>query len=293
MVLQSVDKLLRMLQAHTDGEPLGLKLDARGGKRLIDIAGRMPRGEDYRTAVYVARGGGYAGHSVAISQQTFHACAEKHPSATSLYGVAHRLYHLREAVGADMRMGVDEYILARSMLPQHGEYLVDTAALFAAGVQFAVGVSARSSLAEAIVGVGVDNPLAGYAGHIAAPCIHILSAFEHHRPYAKLNETKSGKQTGRTGAHHYGLPGVGAYQTVDYRLGYGGRVWESVEIEAHAHIDHHLALAGVDAAPHYFQGLHPVGVHSGLPGRLGLQQRVGLSGYSGRDTHINILVHSL
>ena len=86
-----------------------------------------------------------------------------------------------------MRMGVHKYVGRRAVLTEYLQYLLDVAALFRARVEPAVGKSTRAALAETVIGVGVDDIVAGNLRHIHTTGIDIFAALENDRTYAKLD----------------------------------------------------------------------------------------------------------
>ena len=114
VILYAVYKCRRMLQTHPYGYALRLHLYACPVEIAVDIARGVTRGKNHRTSeselsacsqVYCLN----PVHCVTAYEKTGHLCAEVHFSATSEYGVAHVLYHARQLVGANVRMGVREY----------------------------------------------------------------------------------------------------------------------------------------------------------------------------------------
>ena len=91
-----------------------------------------------------------------------------HLSAAVDNGLAHGTDDAGKTVGAYVRMGVYKYVMRGAVLMQHVENLVHRATFFAAGVELAVRESAGTSLAEAIIGIRVNDVAAGNGGQVAA-----------------------------------------------------------------------------------------------------------------------------
>ena len=108
-----VDQMGRVFQSYPHGDALCLNLDMFGIEVSVDVAGRMSRGKDDRSAErHLVSVGSLsrldANDTVAVDEQSRHACLEVHLAATPEYGVAHVLDDRRQPVGADMRMGVGQ-----------------------------------------------------------------------------------------------------------------------------------------------------------------------------------------
>ena len=128
VVLYLVDKLRRMLQAHTYGYAFRLNLYLRFGKVAIDITRRMPRSENHGATECHLRTTGNAhrlnaDNHAGADEKACHLGLEVHLAATFYNSVAHVLNHLRQLVGADMGMGVGKNGCRCTMLAEHIENL--------------------------------------------------------------------------------------------------------------------------------------------------------------------------
>ena len=72
-------------------------------------------------------------------------------AATAQDGVAHRLDDMRQLVAAYVGMGINQNFFAGAMLHKNAENTLHRAAFLAAGVEFAITVGSRPTLAEAVV----------------------------------------------------------------------------------------------------------------------------------------------
>ena len=128
-----------MLKAHADGDALRLNLYLSLGEVTIDIACGVARSQDNRSAecllgtrlqVYSLN----AHRLVALEQQSGHLGLEVNLATAANDSVAHSLDNLRQFVGTDMRMGVDEDRRRGSVLAEHVENLLCAATLLGASV---------------------------------------------------------------------------------------------------------------------------------------------------------------
>ena len=89
--------------------------------------------------------------------------------------------------------------------------------------------------------------------------MHILSALQHHGTPAKFYQAEGRKQSAGACSHHnhpWGFAHVGIAH--GFELLPGGHF---VDVEQQAQVDVNAALAGVNAAAHYAQGLDGAGVN--------------------------------
>ena len=236
-----------MFESHAYGYALGLNLDPLIFKEVIHIARRVAGGKQYRAVPFFAVVCAYTCDCrlVAVENQPLDTSAEMHLAARGDDGLAHGFYHRGKLVGADMRVGVDEYIFLRAMLMEYLKHFLYRPALFAAGIEFAVGVSAGTALAEAIVGVGVYDSLAVDSCHVASATVYILAAFEYYRLETELDKFKSREQACRTGSDNNHLWCVGHIAIFYWGDGYG-RFIDLVDMHGNGEVYSHAPLTGVD-----------------------------------------------
>ena len=174
-------------------------------------------------------------------------------AAAAYDGVAHRLDNLRQLVGADMRMGVDEDRRRGSVLTEHVENLLDAAALLRASVELAVGVSAGAALAEAVVALGVYGLRLGDVGEVYLALAHILAALKHHGAQAQFDETQRGEESAGALAYHYHLRLLAHVAVLGvYVLGV---LRYLVDVDTHGEVDEDSALTCVDATLQHTHGV--------------------------------------
>lgn len=259
VILYLVNQLRRMLKAHTDGDALRLNLYLRLGEIAVDVACGVARGENDRSAegllgtrlqVYSLN----AHRLVALEQQSGHLGLEVNLAAAAYDGVAHALDNLRQLVGADMRMGVDEDRRRGSVLAEHVENLLDAAALLRAGVELAVGVSAGAALAEAVVALGVYGLRLGDVGEVYLALSHVLAALKHHGAQAQFDETQRGEESAGALAYHYHLRLL-AHVAV-FGVYVLGVLRYLVDVDTHGEVDEDGALTRVDATLQHTHGVY-------------------------------------
>ena len=158
MILYLVDELGRMLQAHADGDALGLDGDTGLSQIAIDIAGRMACGQNHRAAILLLLPQTRSLHAYDPSpclrlfkNQARHLRLEMHLTTFINNGIAHVLDDLGQTVGTYMGMGIGKDGRRGTVLSEHIENLIRIATLLAARVEFAVAICTSAALAKAVV----------------------------------------------------------------------------------------------------------------------------------------------
>ena len=235
-----------MLEPHAHGQAFHLERATRGVQVAVNVARGMPRGQYHRTPVFAAVACRNAKHATfGIGYQTVGARLEMHLAATGQYGVAHVLDNARQAVGADMRMCVAQYPAVRAVLAEYAENAAHVAAFLAVGVELAVGISPRASLAERIIAFGVYFLLLWYEGNVALTVAHVLSPLEHHGFQSQLDEPQRREQPSRPGTNNDHMRRA-VHRPVVYRFVIRpGRLL--VNVHAHRHAHNGVALPRVNA----------------------------------------------
>lgn len=108
-----------------------------------------------------------------------------------------------------MRMGIDQNVGIGAAIHKGCKHGVDRPALLGAGVEFAVGKRTGTTLAKAIVALGIYLLSARNLRHIKTPGVYILASLKQDGSYAMTYQGGSGKKACRTGAHHYCFRGIG------------------------------------------------------------------------------------
>ena len=169
-----------------------------------------------------------------------------HLAAAADNRVAHRLDDLRQAVGADVRMGVGQDVGRGAVLTEHAQDLVRVAAFLRAGIELAVGVGPCPTLAEAVVALGVDQLRARDLRQVLLALVHVLATLQHDGPETQLDQAQSRKQAARAGPDDDDLRTVADVVIVDGLEDIVLRLL--ADIDAYFQVDKDGALAGVDGA---------------------------------------------
>ncbi len=191
-----------------------------------------------------------------------------------------------------MRMGINQNLLLGAMLREYVEDFLHRPALFAAGKQLPVGIGPCATLAETIVGVGVNGIFTRYARHVGSPLLNVFPALKHNGPNPLLYQSKRGEKPGRTGPHHHGLRSpLGKHIIL---LGTHNRcgVRRLVNPYPHRKVDHHAALTGINGAPHNSMRLHTLRSNTGSLHTPKPQRAVG-SGRARVNSKLKLLHHCL
>ena len=194
VVLDGVDERLGVLDAHAHGEGLRLEPHAAARQQLVDVARRVSRGEDdsRRLDAFVA-----AAHPCEASAAQFEV---GHPPLEEELppGVENRLpdgpHDVGQAVGTDVGVRLVENRGVGAVEDQRLERLAVIAALLAAREELAVGEGPRAALAEGVVRIGVDRPVAVDLRDVALAGRDVAPALENHRTQPQLDEAQRGEE---------------------------------------------------------------------------------------------------
>ncbi len=206
VVLEGVDKCLRMLHTDAESERLGLQQPSAPMEEAVDIAGGMPRSQHHGDAlITVAVGIHHAADALVRPfrphDKVHHTGGEMILAAISLDGGTHPGDDATETVGAYVGMGVEEDVGVGSMLHKTFQHVAHIATLGAAGIEFAVGIGACTAFSKAPVAVRVDPLLASDGGDVVFALRDVLSPIKDDRPQPHLQSPQGCKETRRTGTH--------------------------------------------------------------------------------------------
>ena len=200
MVLYLIDKLLRVLHAHAEGERLGFEEPAVALEHVVYIARGMPRSQNHRRSRHLARVGHHAVHAAVPDDEVRDAGVEMIFPAGCLNGMPHVGDDAAEAVGAYMRVSLKHYVGVGTMVDEGAQHGADVAALGGTRVELAVAVGARAAFAEAPVAVGVDDLLARQPCDVVFALLHGLAALHDDGLHAQLQAAQGGEEARRAGA---------------------------------------------------------------------------------------------
>ena len=283
VVHDTVDHLAGVLEAYADGKPFGFELDALLTEHTIDVACAMAGGKDDGAEDFVALGGDDAADAVAREDESVHTGIEAHLASAAEDGVAHILDDSRQSVGAYMGMGGGEDIGAGSVLAEDGEDAAHITPLGGAGVELAVGVGSCPTLTEGVVALGVDDALTGDEGDVFLALMDIFASLEDDGAQPVLYESQCCEESCGACSYDDDLRltldiGIGD-------LGVGQCGCGLIDIDGESEVDHHLALACIDAAARDAHALYAARGDGQLIGHSLPEQRLG-GCHLGDDTEI-------
>lgn len=169
-----------------------------------------------------------------------------------------------------MRMRVLQDGDVSPVLAEHVQDFVGIAALLAAGVQFAVRVGSRTSLAETVVALAVHLMLTRDFRKVELTVAHVLSALHDDGTTTGLYQAQGGKQSARPGTDHNHLRRMlhitvlRAHELIAFR--------HFVHVHTHFQIDVYRALAGIDTAFQHPDCHQRTFVHAFLTGDIASQR---------------------
>ena len=206
-VLGKVDQSLLMLDAHAHGEGFSFHGHAHIMEPLKAVPGRVADGEDELTARQgfcpAAVGHDRTAHRAVPGFDPVEPCFEAHFATEGDDLMADVLYHVDENIRADVGLGVISHRLRCAV---GGKFLQDPehAPVVGSGVQFAVGKSPGTALAELNIRLRVKRPAFAEGFHCLGTLEGLLAALEHDGPCPGSRQHQRRKHAGRPEAHHHG-----------------------------------------------------------------------------------------
>ena len=213
-VAAAVDQRLRMLDAKTDGERLGLDVHAtpvqhREGipramanrqhhvPRLDPLAAFQPHAADMACAA-----------GILVDFDVHDLALEAVVAAQRLDGPPNFLHHAHQPEGADMRLADIQNFGRRAGLDEFRQHLAAApGGVLDLAVQLAVGKRAGPALAELHVRFRVQHPSPPQPPGIARPLPHLLAAIQDNGAKTHLRQDQRGEQPARSGADHHRTAG--------------------------------------------------------------------------------------
>ena len=205
MVLHMVHPGLRMFHPDAQGKGFGLNLETLGMQALKNVACAVPCGQHHGIGMechlvlllFGMQDRGLHPCAPAVVHHQFRHAVPKQDLPSCLFNAfPHGGHHGWQAVGADVGVGLHQYLWICAMGHQPFQGLADIAPLFAPGVELAVAVGPGATLPKAIIRIGMDEVLLVQFGQIPSACPHILAALHHHRPDALLQAFQGRIQSG-------------------------------------------------------------------------------------------------
>ena len=242
-----------MLQTHSHSQSFSFDRDTLTEQMAVHITGRMAGGQNDRSLENPSGVGFDTFHLAFVHNQAVHAGFKMHLTSALQDGVAHILNDAGQLVCSDMRMGIRQNGCTGSMLTEHIQNLVHTAAFLASGVEFAVGIGTGSSFSETVIALGIYLMLARDAGQIQFPVAHILSTLHHDWAIAQLYQTQGRKKSSGTGTHHNHT--ATTFHILIFRRHISLIRRLLVDVNPHLQVNVDGALTGINA---FLQNAHPL-----------------------------------
>lgn len=155
------------------------------------------------------------------------------------------LHDARQLVGSDMRMGFIEDFGRGAMEHQRLQRLVVIAALLATREKLAVRESPRAALAESVVRIGIDCPVAVDLRNVDLARRNVTAPLQDNGLQPQLDQPQRREKPSRARSHDYDL-GMSRDIGIIEMHGCGLRL--PVDIDLQRQVDLRLPLPGIDRA---------------------------------------------
>ena len=143
-------------------------------------------------------------------------------------------------------MRVCQDVCRGSVLAENGQNFLHVAPLFAAGIEFTVGVSSCPAFAKAIIGFWIYFLAPAYQSQVFLPLADILAPLHDDGAQSQFYQPQGSKQSAGACPHDNDL-----WPVVHHGVGYRAeevfcRLF--VQVDAHREIDKYRPMAGIDAS---------------------------------------------
>ena len=207
VILYLVDKLRRMLQSNTDGNTLSFDFNLRRSQIAIDIPGTMTCCKNHRSTIILLStccqvNSFNPNHTVTFQNKTSHLGLKMHLTATIDNSIAHILYHARQLICTNMRMGICKDVRIGTMLAENIQNLIHAAPLLASGIKLTVTIRSGSTFTKTIVALTIHLLGLGDVGKVLFTLSHVLATLQNNRAISKLYQTQGSKETARSLSYH-------------------------------------------------------------------------------------------
>ena len=209
-VAAAIDQRLRMLDAHADGERLGLDGDAALPQHLKGVARAVADGEHDMIGGDMGAVGEHHAANMAqavpalLDFDILEPAFETILAAERLDGAAHVLHDGHQPERADVGLGDGQDFRRRAGRDEFGQHLAPVVmGIPDLAVELAVGKQAGAALAELHVGFRVEHGTAPQAPGVLGALAHDLAALQDDRAKPHLRQHQAGKQAARAGADHH------------------------------------------------------------------------------------------
>ena len=209
MILNGINKLAGMLHANPCRKSLGL--EGSGGypcQHFINIRSGVARCKQnrgaFKTPFFIINQvvGNYPANLFVFKNKITDPCVKvKFPAQLNNLS-PHSVYHLRQAVGTYVRMGVRKNLRVRAKEIKDAEHRAYIAALITTRIQLSVRESPRPALAKAVIRVPVYSPLSAYQSNVLSSLAGLSAALNNHRLNTAFQQLKGPEKPGRSGTYN-------------------------------------------------------------------------------------------
>ena len=182
---------------------------------------------------------------IPLHNQLRHFRLEMHFTTTIDDGVSHRLYHLRQSVCSNMRMGISKDSRRSPMLTKHVEDFVRITTFLASCIELTIRIGTSPTLSETVVTFSIYLLRLGNQSQVLFPLVYVLTSFQYNGAQSEFYQPEGCKQTSRTSTHHNHL-GTSFHIRINYPLIFI-IMWLFVDICPYFQVYVYLSLAGIDA----------------------------------------------
>lgn len=156
MILYAIYDVGRMFQTHTNGYAFGFYLYAAFLEITVNVACGMPRGQNDRSLVFPPVFKTHPTDRFALHKQGIDTALEIDFATRFADLFTHGFNDARQAVGADVGMGVTKDVGVGTMLAKHAKNAFNVSAFLGTRVEFAVGIGSSPTFAKGIVALWIN-----------------------------------------------------------------------------------------------------------------------------------------
>ena len=245
MVLNRIDKPLRMLDTHPHRKRFCLDTNPVIYQRLIDVMRRMAcRQYDGRTGNSLPTKT-HTDDPPVMEFETGHPTSEMDFAAGVLDRPADIRNDTRKFIRTDMGMRFIEDLFGGTVKDERLQRLVVVAPFFAAGEEFPVGKGAGAARSESIIRIGIHRAVPVDACHVPFPFGDTFPAFKDDGFIAPLDKPQCGKKPCGAGPYDNHLRASAHLRIIEMH-GRRGRFVIGIEFECQ--VDPGLPLPCIDRA---------------------------------------------
>ena len=203
MILNLIDKFLRMFHTDTKGERLGLKKPAATGKKFVDVACRMSRGQHHGIPLNaISIGSNHTLHSPILDDKTCYTGIEVVFSAMLNNCFTHTRDDGRQTVGTNMGVDINHDVGVGTMFNKESQHFGDIATFGRTRVKLTVAIGPCPTLAKTPVAIRIHLFDSHQIDYIFLPFFHRLPSLHNDGSNSQLQRPQSRKQSRRTSTHN-------------------------------------------------------------------------------------------